>query len=105
MVVCLNVVEEVLACPLHAHLLLVMQGRHGAPAIYSPHKSRHIFVTYRREKGEVPGPSELGASAVMGHHARMWDQVYDLQARTGPMQEVRCLFVSPTDDVALALAH
>lgn len=42
-----------------------------------PSMCRQVFVEERRSDGRVAGPSDQGASMIMGHSVTQWDAWYD----------------------------
>ena len=50
--------------------------QHGGPAL-PPSMCRQVFVEERRSDARVAGPSDEGASLIMGHKVSQWDAWYD----------------------------
>lgn len=50
--------------------------QHGGPTM-PPSMCRQVFVEERRSDARVAGPSDEGASLIMGHKVSQWDAWYD----------------------------
>ena len=61
--------------------------RLGCKQAFPPSWLRHIFVDERRSKARVEGPSDVGASQVMGNSVAQWDKTYDLEYDSRNAQE------------------
>jgi hypothetical protein len=59
---------------------------------------RNSFVTHRRDKPSIPGPSDECAACVMGNSTQQWTRRYDLNAR-------RRMGQAAIDDMELYRTH